>query len=94
MQKQTPEERRESVRAISRRRNAQRVIETKETIASLRAAGIKYDVRDRVDSVTLRQRRAEIPTVDLRNLTGVLLGDPWPNDYRRRRRDANAAENA
>jgi hypothetical protein len=92
-QKQSPEECRGAARAISRRRNAQRLAEMKEVTASLRAAGIKHDVRDRVDSATFRQLGTEIPTDDLRDLTGVLLGDPWPNDHRRRR-EANVVESA
>jgi hypothetical protein len=53
--------------------------------ASLRAAGIRAPVRSHGDEMALRQKRAEIPTDDLRDLTGILCGDPWPNDYRRSR---------
>jgi hypothetical protein len=53
--------------------------------ASLKAAGIRPAVRSHGDEVALRRRRAEIPIDDLRDLTGILLGDPWPNDYRRSR---------
>ena len=81
-QKENLEDAKEAARALTRRRNAQRLAETKEVTAGLKAAGIRV-VRDHVDSTTFRQLRAEIPTDDLRDLTGMLLGDPWPNDWRR-----------
>ena len=51
----------------------------------LRRPGIRPAFRSHGDEIALRQKRAEIPTDDLRDLTGILLGDPWPNDYRRSR---------
>ena len=61
--------------------------------AGLKAAGIRV-VRDQVDAITFQQLRDEIPTNDFRDLTGILSGDPWPNDHRRQRRDANLAASA
>ena len=79
--KRTLEETREAGRA-SRRRNAQRLTETKEVTAALKESRIKF-IRGPVDDLKLSQLQAQFPDDDLRDLTGILMGDPWPNDQRR-----------